>query len=231
VVQAPPPTPDESGKGSEQAAETQTEDAASDSGEVAVASSVRVTAITAEQAGAVLAERRPAPASSSSAAESPIVEAQTVAPTVAALRGETPFAAVGAIADPGYRQIESLLFAPAATHAPRFMERYTESIREFRERHSIVPDGQTTPLPSDEEMGAYNAAMHAWLDTDAERRSTADWQGSDGGGVTANWFSTGSGFEQLLASTTDAFTRPGLPALQSIQGRPGLAEGLSKLGG
>jgi len=41
----------------------------------------------------------------------------------------------------------------------------------------------------------------------------------------------GNGFEQLLASTTDAFVRPGLPALQSIQARPALSEGLAKLGG
>jgi hypothetical protein len=112
------------------------------------------------------------------------------------------------------------------------MERYAESIREFRERHSTVPERQTIPLPSDEEMGAYNAALHAWLDRDAERRSVVDdWRGSDAGGITTNWFAAGNGFEQLLASTTDAFMRPGLPALQTVQGRPGLTEGLSKLGG
>jgi hypothetical protein len=153
-------------------------------------------------------------------------------PPVTTPRSEISAPAVGAIADPGYRQIESLLFSPAATHAPRFMERYAESIREFRERHSTVPDRQTTPLPTDEEMGAYNAAMHAWLDMDAERRSLLDdWRGSDAGGPSAIWFATGSGFEQLLASTTEAFTRPGLLALQSIQPRPGLTEGLTKLGG
>lgn len=206
-------------------------DSEPDTAEVAAAAA-RLSATAAEQAGAVLADRRPARDSALAPEEPTPVDLRPAVPSVSSPRSETTPGAVGAIADPGYRQIESLLFAPAATHAPRFMERYADSIREFRERHSTVPERQTIPPPSDEEMGAYNAALHAWLDMDAERRSMVDdWRGSDAGGVTANWFAGGNGFEKLLASTTDAFARPGLPALQSIQVRPGLSEGLGKLGG
>jgi len=112
------------------------------------------------------------------------------------------------------------------------MERYAEAIREFRERSSTLPERPADPLPSDEEMGAYNAALHAWLDMDAARTAALEVsRTSDGGAIPSGWLGAGSGFEQLLASTTDAFARPGLAALHSIQSQPGLSEGLGKLGG
>ena len=112
------------------------------------------------------------------------------------------------------------------------MERYADAIREFRERSSTLPERPAEPLPSDEEMGAYNAALHAWLDTDAAKAAAPEISRSgDAGTIPSGWLGGGSGFEQLLASTTDAFARPGLAALHTIQAQPGLSEGLGKLGG
>ncbi len=111
------------------------------------------------------------------------------------------------------------------------MERYAEAIREFRERHSTLDERPVDSLPSDEEMGAYNAAMHAWLDMDAAKTTAPDLNATDAGGVTLSWFAAGSGFERLLAATSDAFARPGLSALPAIYSRPGLNEGFSKIGG
>jgi hypothetical protein len=112
------------------------------------------------------------------------------------------------------------------------MERYAEAIREFRERSAPVEQPPADPLPSDEEMGAYNAALHAWLDRDAERAVALDVSRAwDASSIPTGWVGAGSGFEQLLASTSDAFARPGLGALTRIQAQPGIGEGLTKLAG
>lgn len=209
-------------------------DTQSDEAPEATASDERqilVSRMVAEQAAATVEERRINRSAPPTTDAAPSMVAPGPTPEIAA-RSTLPAPAVGAIADPGYRQIENLLFSPATTHAPRFMERYAESIREFRERAATLPERSTEPLPSDEQMGAYNAALHAWLDNDAARAAASDVSHTEEGGtIPTGWLGTGSGFEQLLASTTDAFVRPGLPALQRIQARPGLSEGLAKLGG
>jgi len=139
---------------------------------------------------------------------------------------------IGVIHDPGYWRIESLLFSPATTHAPAFLERYAEAVEEFRRRHPAPQENEPAePLPTDEEMARTNAALHAWLDEDSRRLSMGDDQAQDFGGTQASYFAAGSGIDRLLGATSEALPRPGLPGLPAIHPQPGLREGLANLSG
>jgi Ca2+-binding RTX toxin-like protein len=178
----------------------------------------------------------PAPAlvtSSLIAADPGTIETATTLPAQEIPAPNRPPAQVGAIGDAIYQRIDSLLFAPAAAHAPRFIERYAEAVQEFRERHPAPQDTPPAePLPSDDDIGRYNAALHAWLDQDARRTQGYSAEHAwDFGGIQTAWFASGGGYERLLGATSYAFERPGLPALKTIQAQPGLQEGLANLGG
>jgi Ca2+-binding RTX toxin-like protein len=139
---------------------------------------------------------------------------------------------VGAIEDPIYWSIERLLFAPATSHAPAFLERYAEAVQEFRSRHPAPDELPPEPLPTDEEMASYNTALHEWLDAEDRRLSAlAGDETWDFGGMHANYFNAGGGIDRLIGGTSEAFARPGLPALPAIQAQPGLKEGLAALSG
>jgi hypothetical protein len=147
---------------------------------------------------------------------------------IAATREQIP--AVGTISDPVYPQIESLLFAPASTHAPRFLERYEEAVREFRERYSPPPEESPEARLTDDDMARYNESLHAWLDADERRIATiAADEAWDFGGIQTAWLASGAGYERILGNSADAFARPGLPAVQGVQAQPGLKEGLVSL--
>ena len=139
---------------------------------------------------------------------------------------------VGKIEDAVYQRIGALLAAPPTLHASSFMDRYGEAVREFRERQSAPPPASPNPPPpTDEELGAYNAALHAWLDNDMRRLATLQQpEARDYGGMEMRYASSG-GLEQLLGMTSDAFARPGLPALNKLQPQPGLREGFAELSG
>ena len=139
---------------------------------------------------------------------------------------------VGAIEDPIYWSIERLLFAPATSHAPAFLERYAEAVQEFRSRHPAPDELPPEPLPTDEEMASTNAALHAWLDAEDRRLSAlAEDEAWDFGGMQANYFNSGGGIDRPIGGTSEAFARPGLPALPALQSQPGLKEGLVTLSG
>jgi hypothetical protein len=163
-------------------------------------------------------------------AQSDFIDLPVVLPAPFAMVDTVPL--VGAIDDPVYRSIERLLSAPATLHAPVFLERYAEAVREFRERHPAPEEAPEDPLPTDDEMAGYNASLHAWLDTDQRRLATATHEGGwDFGGMEMNWVHPGSGIDRLLGGASEAFARPGLPALPVIHQQPGLREGLVSLGG
>jgi hypothetical protein len=148
-------------------------------------------------------------------------------------RPAAPPAEVGRIEDSTYQRIGELLFAPATLHASGFMERYDDAIREFHERQRApeVP-GPTPPQPTDEEMASYNAALHAWLDGDRQRISAlGTHENGDSAGPDVRHFAAGAGMERLLGVADEAFARPGLPALKTLQPQPGLREGVSNLSG
>jgi Ca2+-binding RTX toxin-like protein len=150
-----------------------------------------------------------------------------------AQRSFAPAAQVGKIEDAVYQKIGDLLFAPATLHATGFMDRYTEAVREFRERQSAPEQAvPPAPPPTDEEIGAYNAALHAWLDNDVRRfAGTEHGDARDHGGMEIRHFAAGGGIERLLGVADQAFARPGLPALKTLQPQPGLRDGMSDLSG
>jgi Ca2+-binding RTX toxin-like protein len=209
--------------------ETPTEEASAPAAAVIAAETPAAQAVESASSGepAVVNPRReaansPAPAS---ADEGPSVLSES-APRDA----ERP-TQIGQIQDPVYHQIGDLLFAPATQHASSFVERYAEAVREFRERQREREES-ITPPPTDEEMGRYNEALHAWLDQDAKRlASVQPDEAWDFGGAAPRYFGAGSGMERLLGLSEDAFARPGLAALKPIQAQPGLGEGFAKLSG
>jgi hypothetical protein len=143
-----------------------------------------------------------------------------------------PTGEVGHIDDPVYQSIERLLSAPALFHAPAFLERYEEAVREFRARHPVPAEESLEPLPTDEEMARYNTLLHAWLDTDQRRLAASSHVDSGGfGGEQMNYLHAGSGIERLVGGPNESFVRPGLQPVPVIQQQPGLREGLVSLGG
>jgi hypothetical protein len=142
-----------------------------------------------------------------------------------------PLTRLASVDDAMFQRIEALLFAPAATHAPRFMENYSEAIREFRERHKdATEEDPSEPPPTDEEMAAYNVAMHAWLDADARRMtSLAREEVWDFGGVQTHYYGGGPSIEHAPAGGANAFARPELGGMPTIHAQPSLAEGLTQL--
>jgi hypothetical protein len=108
------------------------------------------------------------------------------------------------------------------------MDRYEEAVREFQERQSAPQEN--APGPTEEEIGAYNAALHAWLDEDMERMaSMAPNEARDPGAPALPYAQSAGALGRLLGISGDAFSRPGLPESKSLQPRPGLTEGLSEL--
>jgi len=156
----------------------------------------------------------------------------TIASFVAGVAITAPDAApVGRIEDPVYERVESLLSAPATTHATSFVERYAEAIREFNERSRAADPSAPAapPPPTDEEIGAYNEALQAWLDDDRRR---IEAYGVDDGwdlGWSAGTLAAGAHRIGLSLQEDQGLARPGLPALRAIHATPGLAEGVKNL--
>lgn len=186
----------------------------------------------------------PSPAADTTIADIPALRATTATPAAttattadvsilaaAGTRATPPSEpAVGAIEDATYLRIDTLLSGPASTHAPGFMERYSEAIQEFRRRQESTPDpAPGEPPPTDEEMVLYNAAMHAWLDRDAKRLANGSdaW---DFGGMPSGWFMAGGDEGRASALGGQSLARPSLGGAPTLQRAPGLDEGLVKLG-
>ncbi|HEY6821390.1 MAG TPA: putative Ig domain-containing protein, partial [Burkholderiales bacterium] len=166
----------------------------------------------------------PAPATASTPAES-----STLAAEAAIHQAFTPAPPVGVIHDAVYERIGSLLFSPATLHASSFMDRYSESVQQFQEREAAPQD--SVPAPSEEEIGAYNAVLHAWLDEDMSRLSALEASDArDQGAPEIRYAESASALERLLGISQDSFARPGLRESQSLQPRPTLQEGFSQLG-
>ncbi|HZQ75027.1 MAG TPA: putative Ig domain-containing protein [Burkholderiales bacterium] len=173
-----------------------------------------------------LAAPEPQPATPA-AASSQSAESSTLAAENSFERAFAPAPAVGAIQDAVYSQIGSLLSSPALFHASSFMERYAEAIEKFQERSQ--PTQQDAPPPTEEEIGAYNAAVHAWLDEDLQRRGASDVaERHDYDGTDPRYAESAGALERLLGLGHDAFQQPGLP-IKSLQPRPGLQEGLTQI--
>ncbi|MGQ0651073.1 MAG: putative Ig domain-containing protein [Betaproteobacteria bacterium] len=138
---------------------------------------------------------------------------------------------VGAIEDTTYLRIDTLLSGPASTHAPGFMERYSEAIQEFRRRQEEPSDSTPSePPPTDEEMAMYNAALHAWLDRDAQRLASGVADAWDFGGMESGYFLAGAEGDPAPGLGGQGLARPSLGGAPALQRAPGLDEGLVKLG-
>ncbi|HYM22115.1 MAG TPA: putative Ig domain-containing protein, partial [Vicinamibacterales bacterium] len=67
-------------------------------------------------------------------------------------------------ADPVFREIEHRLDVLLQTGRHNLGERYAEAIREFEERRLERENAPLPPPPTEEEIEAWNAAMHTWHD-------------------------------------------------------------------
>jgi len=135
-----------------------------------------------------------APAPGDLASESPVSLPESTPATVpAAAREETTYAAdyvaaplpeaepprVGVPTDPFFRDMQRRFDVLLQTGRTNLGERYAEAIRDFEERRMQREEAPPPPPPTDEEIGAWNSAMHSWLDRNPGFAET-DLGGGDG---------------------------------------------------
>jgi hypothetical protein len=111
-------------------------------------------------------------------------------------------------------------------------ERYAEAIREFEERRLQREEPPESPPPTDEEIEAWNSAMHDWHD-----RNPGFAESELGGGDgtwSMGWGLPGGGGQSLGASVSSAtlldVAKPAaLPRLGDAAAQPALLEGVRNL--
>lgn len=136
---------------------------------------------------------------------------------------------VGMPLDPHFREMQQRLDVLLQTGRTNLGERYADAVREFEERRLQREEAPQPPQPADDEIEAWNTAMHAWHDRNAGFGETD--LGPADGGWTMGW--------GLPASAQpEAGTGIGLPglanpgALLRLHGagpEPSLREGLRDL--
>ena len=107
-------------------------------------------------------------------------------------------------------------------------ERYAEAIREFERRRVEREEAPAPPPPADEEVAAWNAAMHAWHERNPGF-GESDLGAADGG-WTMGWglpASAGASLAGEGSSVLPGLTNPyALPRLTGASRAPALSEGL-----
>ena len=111
-------------------------------------------------------------------------------------------------------------------------ERYAEAIREFEERRRQREAPQESPPPTDEEIEAWNSAMHDWHDRNPGFAETE--LGGNDGTWGMGWGLPGAGGQSLGANGSsstllDIANPAALPRLDGAAARPALDEGLRNL--
>jgi Ca2+-binding RTX toxin-like protein len=139
-------------------------------------------------------------------------------------------AKVGVPADPLFRDMQRRFDVLLQTGRTNLGERYAEAVREFEERRLQREEVPPPPPPSDEEVEAWNSAMHAWHERNP---GFSEIDGGSGDGVwTMGWGLPESGDRTLDGA---AGVPPGLansgafPRLPGAGSAPGLSEGLRDL--
>jgi hypothetical protein len=109
-------------------------------------------------------------------------------------------------------------------------ERYAEAIREFEERRREREGVPTIPEPTEEEIGQWNRAMHAWHD---QHRGFAETElGTSDSTWSLGWGVAGGGrlsLDGAHASAPGLANPHGLTRLTGVDALPGLKDGLRSL--
>jgi hypothetical protein len=139
---------------------------------------------------------------------------------------------LGVSLDPHVGELPQSLASLLQTGRTNLGERYAEAVREFEERRLEREEAPLAPPPTDEEVGAWNGAMHDWH-TRNSGLSEADVGGSDES-WTMGWGLPGAG-ERSLGGTvgTRALEQANPNAISRLNGAgatPALNEGLQRLG-
>jgi hypothetical protein len=139
---------------------------------------------------------------------------------------------VGISADPVYRDIDKRLDVLQQVGRTNLSERYAEAVREFEERRRQREEPTQPPQPTEEEVGAWNRAMHAWHDQ--HQGFDESDVGGGNGGWTLGWGNPVA-VENSIGGASGSGTVPGLanphalPGLKSVAVAPALSEGLRSL--
>jgi Ca2+-binding RTX toxin-like protein len=142
---------------------------------------------------------------------------------------------VGVPLDPLFREMQQRFDVLLQVGRANLGERYAEAVREFEERRQRREEApaEQPPPPSDEEIGAWNRALHAWHERNPGFAELEP--GTDDGAWMQAWVA-GIGGERGFDFVAGAASAPGLAnphALARFAGAaqaPGLSEGLRRLG-
>jgi Ca2+-binding RTX toxin-like protein len=133
-------------------------------------------------------------------------------------------------AEPAFRDIQHRLDVLLQTGRTNLGERYAEAIREFEERRLEREEIPESPPPAEEEIEAWNSAMHAWHD---RHQGFAETELGAGDGVWGMGWGL-SGPEGSLggagSASLSSLANPNLHArLQGVASAPALSEGFQHL--
>lgn len=157
-------------------------------------------------------------------------EAVVDSPSASLPSGELP--RVGVPADPLFRDMQRRFDVLLQVGRANLGERYAEAIREFEERRMQREEAPPLPPPSDDEVAAWNSAMHTWHDRNPGFAETE--LGTHDGTWTMGWGLPGPG-DNALGGSASAAALPGLanPLAQARLGgaaaAPMLGEGLREI--
>jgi hypothetical protein len=151
--------------------------------------------------------------------------------TPASTLAEGPSALVDS-ADPAFREVQHRLDVLLQTGRANLGERYAEAIREFEVRRVQREEAPPHTPPTEEEIEAWNAAMHSWHDRNPGYAETelgvGDGTWSMGWGLPAARESAIG--DSLTAASTPGLANPNtLARFQGAASAPALSEGLRQL--
>ncbi|HTQ77309.1 MAG TPA: hypothetical protein VMI15_04740 [Burkholderiales bacterium] len=138
----------------------------------------------------------------------------------------------GVAVDPLHREIERQLDILLHVGRPSLGEHYGEAMREFEKRRRQREE-PSLPAPSDDEIEAWNATMHAWHDENSGHAET-DLGPADGGWA-LGWGIGGDGALSSGVGATGVDGLPGLvnpralPRFSGAASPPGVGEGMRHL--
>ena len=157
------------------------------------------------------------------------IEAADAAP---AIGQNSPLPRMGVSLDPHVGDMPRLFQPLLQTGRINLGERYADAVREFEERRQSREEGPLAPPPTDEEVEAWNGAMHSWHARNSGF-SEADL-GGDGGSWTMGWGLPGSGDRSIgraASASSLEFANPNAASrLNGAGAAPALKEGLQNLG-
>ena len=166
------------------------------------------------------------------AVPTPVVAANAIAGTPPLFAPTADSTRVGVPIDPLFRDMQQRFDVLLQAGRANLGDRYAEAIREFEERRIEREETPPPPPPSDEEVGAWNSAMHAWHDRNPGFAET-DLGGNDGA-WNVGWGLPGPG-ESAYAGSGVGTSMPGLAnplsqaRLTGAASAPALGEGLREI--